>query len=180
LELRNHGIPNAKSFLHLYNAQLKVKIMELLRKQDLQSEKIKSLLMKAQKDYKAVYDSAFYSSQSDYTNSVYMPPKRKIDELNNVANSDSEYYRLSKRRSDDNTRHANRLLNANDLTGLSNAELRIMRNEIYARHGYIFQSKDLRDYFSKKSWYIPLHRDVSDKLTDIEIKNINFLKKHEK
>jgi hypothetical protein len=93
LELRNHGISNAKSFLHLYNAQLKVKIMELLRKQDLQSEKIKSLLMKAQKDYEAVYDSAFYSSHSDYANSVYMPLKRKIDELNNAR--DAEHVALT-------------------------------------------------------------------------------------
>jgi hypothetical protein len=75
---------------------------------------------------------------------------------------------------------SSQLLTENDLKGLSKSELRIMRNEIYARHGYIFKSKDLQDYFSKKSWYTPLYNDVSNKLTDIEIKNVDFIKKHEK
>jgi hypothetical protein len=34
-------------------------------------------------------------------------------------------------------------------------ELRILRNEIYAKHGRIFESKDLRDYFGKCTWYHP-------------------------
>jgi hypothetical protein len=38
---------------------------------------------------------------------------------------------------------------------LSNADLRILRNSIYALHGYKFQSQDLLDYFSKYDWYIP-------------------------
>jgi hypothetical protein len=62
-ELRHLGIPNKKFFLHLYNTQLKVKIMEMLLKQNLQNEKIKSLLLKSQKDYEALYDSAFYMDE---------------------------------------------------------------------------------------------------------------------
>ena len=34
-------------------------------------------------------------------------------------------------------------------------ELRILRNEIYAKHGRIFESKDLKDYFGKYGWYRP-------------------------
>lgn len=40
-----------------------------------------------------------------------------------------------------------------ELSGLSNWELYIARNEIYARHGRGFQNQDLRDYFAGKSWY---------------------------
>ena len=32
-----------------------------------------------------------------------------------------------------------------------------MRNEIFALNGRIFQSQDLRDYFSQKSWYVPTY-----------------------
>jgi len=41
-------------------------------------------------------------------------------------------------------------------------ELRLLRNEIYAKHGRIFDSKDLRDYFDKCGWYHP-SKKYSDK-----------------
>lgn len=72
-----------------------------------------------------------------------------------------------------------RLLTENDLYNKTSKELRIMRNEIYARHGYIFQSKDLREYFSSKPWYSEKYNDVSFLLTEIEERNILFIKKHE-
>ncbi|MDO9390885.1 MAG: YARHG domain-containing protein, partial [bacterium] len=34
-------------------------------------------------------------------------------------------------------------------------ELYYMRNEIYARHGKIFKTKELNEYFSDCSWYKP-------------------------
>jgi hypothetical protein len=55
-----------------------------------------------------------------------------------------------------------------------------MRNEIFAAHGYIFKSADLRDYFSKTKWYNPKFPDVTDKLTDIEKHNIQLILKYEK
>lgn len=93
---------------------------------------------------------------------------------NNSFNEDNEEY----------TEHEysyvpNHLLTENDLIGLSKSELRILRNEIYARHGYIFKSQDLRDYFSTKSWYSPRYDDVSSQLSTIEKKNVEFIKKHE-
>ncbi|RLD49925.1 MAG: hypothetical protein DRJ05_20345 [Bacteroidetes bacterium] len=60
------------------------------------------------------------------------------------------------------------------------AELRIMRNEIFAAHGYIFKSSDLREYFNKTKWYNPRFIDVTDKLTDIEKHNIELILKKEK
>lgn len=44
-------------------------------------------------------------------------------------------------------------LNQEDIKNLSAEELRIARNEIYARHGRIFQSQDLQEYFESKDWY---------------------------
>lgn len=34
-------------------------------------------------------------------------------------------------------------------------ELRLLRNEIYARHGRIFESKDLQEHFRQCEWYHP-------------------------
>lgn len=36
---------------------------------------------------------------------------------------------------------------------LSPAQLRILRNAVYARHGRTFQAKDLNDFFSQEPWY---------------------------
>lgn len=41
------------------------------------------------------------------------------------------------------------------LQSLSKSQARLLRNEMYARHGLVFNSSDLQDYFSKKSWYKP-------------------------
>lgn len=41
-----------------------------------------------------------------------------------------------------------------DIEQLSDEDLRIAINEIYARHGYHFKSADLQDYFSNTSWYV--------------------------
>lgn len=48
---------------------------------------------------------------------------------------------------------ANRKLKKSDLKGLSKEELRIARNEIYARHGRMFDDKNLQKYFDSQSWY---------------------------
>ena len=44
-------------------------------------------------------------------------------------------------------------LTQEDLDGLSKEELRIARNEIYARHGRRFNDSGLQSYFDSKSWY---------------------------
>lgn len=40
-----------------------------------------------------------------------------------------------------------------DLASLTKEQLRLARNEIYARHGMIFGVEDLDQYFATKSWY---------------------------
>ncbi|MCL2101240.1 MAG: YARHG domain-containing protein [Fibromonadales bacterium] len=74
---------------------------------------------------------------------------------------------------------SSRLLTAVDLQNLSKKDLRIMRNEIFARHGYIFQTNDMKTYFKSQDWYIPKYNDVNSMLTDIEIKNIELIKRYE-
>jgi hypothetical protein len=73
-----------------------------------------------------------------------------------------------------------RILTENDIWGKSKSDIRIMRNEIYARHGYVFKSNDLQEYFSKKAWYNGTVYDANNITFNFyEKKNIEFLKNHE-
>ena len=68
-----------------------------------------------------------------------------------------------------------------DLKKLSESDIRIARNEIYARHGLIFKSEDLNLYFNNQSWYKELTDDQdSIKLSDIEQKNLDLIISYEK
>lgn len=73
-----------------------------------------------------------------------------------------------------------RLLKESDVENLPPDELRIMRNEIYARHGYNFKNKDMRSYFDNQAWYMPWNTDVRGLLTAVEKKNESLLKRYEK
>ena len=46
-------------------------------------------------------------------------------------------------------------LTREEVQGHTKEELRIARNEIYARHGVIFDVEELDTYFQSKSWYTP-------------------------
>lgn len=72
-----------------------------------------------------------------------------------------------------------RLLESSDLEGKSKLELKIMRNEIFARYGYMFKTDDMKKHFGAQSWYRPSAADVSSRLTQIEKKNIEFIKQYE-
>ncbi|KFN01359.1 YARHG domain-containing protein [Bacillus clarus] len=71
-----------------------------------------------------------------------------------------------------------RKLTSADLRYLSKEQLKIARNEIYARHGYIFQTEDMQAYFSKQSWYRekPYYTGA---LSDIEAYNVELIKSKE-
>jgi hypothetical protein len=65
-----------------------------------------------------------------------------------------------------------------EICEMTSTDLRLLRNEIFARHGYIFKSPELTDYFSKFEWYQPnLTADQIDKvLTGIDRFNISLIK----
>ncbi len=76
-----------------------------------------------------------------------------------------------------------RILSNSELTDLSAEELRIARNEIYARHGRKFKDKELQDYFNTKPWYhgtIEPNRFNDNSLSDIEMKNRDLIQEYEK
>ena len=66
-------------------------------------------------------------------------------------------------------------LTTSELQDKSVGELRIIRNEIFARKGYIFNSEDLRTHFSTFDWYEPKYANVDSLLTELDKKNIQNL-----
>jgi hypothetical protein len=70
-----------------------------------------------------------------------------------------------------------RQLQPGDLQNLSAQQLRIARNEIYARHGRIFQDPALRAYFSGKSWYRAVAGSVE--LSPVEQTNVQLIQSFE-
>ncbi|MCX6164776.1 MAG: YARHG domain-containing protein [Ignavibacteriae bacterium] len=68
-----------------------------------------------------------------------------------------------------------RELTLDDLKGISDFDLKIMRNEILARLGYIFQDEDMKFYFSGQKWYKPKSNNVDKMLSDVQKANIQTL-----
>ncbi len=76
-----------------------------------------------------------------------------------------------------------RVLDKSELAGLSAEQCRIARNEIYAKHGRMFDDAGLQNYFNSCSWYhgtIPADRFSDTMLSDIEIQNRNLIVSYEK
>ena len=84
-----------------------------------------------------------------------------------LPNSDSEYYSEA------------------DLENLTDWELKLARNEIYARHGRKFKDEQIAAYFESKSWYQPTYEpDEFDALGDsmlnaCEIANLDLIREVE-
>lgn len=73
-----------------------------------------------------------------------------------------------------------RYLSDEEVRSVSAEELRIGRNEIFARHGAIFESEDLQVYFSERPWYsgkIPVSEiNLETEFNDFEKRNIELIK----
>lgn len=78
---------------------------------------------------------------------------------------------------------AKRVLRDEEIASLTKEQLRIARNEIYARNGWNFEDDSLRKYFNDKAWYRPCWDigNIDDTgLTDVEIANRDLLVNAEK
>lgn len=91
--------------------------------------------------------------------------RRKTGESAQVKNNHQHYlYPAS----------SSRLLNSNELSSYNSKQLRYIRNEIFARHGYLFNSADLNQYFRSQPWYKAKGKSIS--LSEIEQMNVNLIK----
>jgi len=73
-----------------------------------------------------------------------------------------------------------RLLSKDELMKMKKSDLKIMRNEIFARYGYKFKSGgEMEKYFKNQDWYSGQHDNLNDFLTDLEKENINLIQQIE-
>lgn len=63
--------------------------------------------------------------------------------------------------------------------GLFVEDLRVLRNEIYARRGRVFKDTALQKYFAAQPWYQPNPDFKDDMLTETEFKNLAIIKEVE-
>lgn len=70
------------------------------------------------------------------------------------------------------------MMTESHLNDLYTEQIDLARNEIYARHGYVFTKSEYKEYFMSKSWYNPDPSFSMEKLSDIEKKNAEFLKNY--
>ena len=86
----------------------------------------------------------------------------------------SDYQKLDYKVFEDSSE---RLLEWSDIYMLSNEDIRIAKNEIYARHGRRFASTDLQSYFDQMAWYngtVQPQNFDSGCLNAVEVANISF------
>jgi hypothetical protein len=73
----------------------------------------------------------------------------------------------------------NKLIAEAMLRGLSLHELRLLRNEIYARHGRVFKTLWLQQYFGGQPWYDPNDEFKDEELTGADKTNVETIVAYE-
>lgn len=75
---------------------------------------------------------------------------------------------------------SNTALTENDMKNLRKLDLQILRNTIFARHGFAFKKETYKYFFNPVEWYIPVSDNVDKELTSLERQNIKLLLRFEK
>lgn len=72
------------------------------------------------------------------------------------------------------------LLTQADLFLYDSFTLKLAKNEIFARKGYIFKNEALKNYFNNMPWYEPNEniKGTFDELNDIEKQNVSLIEKY--
>ena len=73
----------------------------------------------------------------------------------------------------------NKLISEQLLRGVSLHELRLLRNEIYARHGRIFKTMWIQQYFGGQSWYDPKEDFKDEDISGSDKTNIETIVAYE-
>lgn len=71
-----------------------------------------------------------------------------------------------------------KVLTDKDVKFLSRWGLKVMLNEIYARHGMKFSDNELQGHFSRQLWYHAKTDNVDNNLSNTERRNIEFIQNY--
>lgn len=66
-------------------------------------------------------------------------------------------------------------LTEKELKNLRKLDLEIIKNSVFARHGYSFKKETYRNFFEHTDWYIPVSNNVDNELSPLEKENVVLL-----
>ena len=101
-----------------------------------------------------IYNKYYYIESDGFFTELSSPKKVSLDREYAFASQD--------------------LLKPEDLEDYSKNELRVIRNEILASYGHIFDDEIMQTKFEETSWYSP-KGDATELLTDLENRNLELI-----
>lgn len=66
-------------------------------------------------------------------------------------------------------------LTEKELKNLRKLDMEIIKNAVFARHGYAFKKQTYRSFFEQTDWYIPVSNNVDNELSPMEKGNVALL-----
>jgi hypothetical protein len=119
----------------------------------------------------------WYEPKSDYSSTVLNDAERANLEL--IAKKRSEERNIAVWVGDMD-KFQSVLLTDEMLDGLTLSELRLIRNEFFARNGYKFAFPGIAQHFEWREWYVPLKDQSKVALNEIEKRNVELIERREK
>ncbi|MDV7696728.1 YARHG domain-containing protein [Chryseobacterium soli] len=110
----------------------------------------------------------------DWTN-----PKSVTEKYTDEETGKTETYKASKNRFASDAifkiNASKQKLTEKELKNLRKLDLEIIKNAVFARHGYSFKKETFRNFFERTDWYIPVSNNVDKDLTPMEKENVVLL-----
>ena len=124
------------------------------------------------------------SEDSEYENPVdWNGGKVKKNSYVNDEGKTETYENTFYRSASDNVFKINaskQKLTEKGLKNLRKLDLQIIRNTVFARHGYSFKKATYRQFFENTDWYVAVSNNVDADLTPLEKENVALLARLEK
>ncbi len=125
-----------------------------------------------------VYNPNFMLSESsgliDWSN-----PKEFVEKYIDEETGKTEKYTVEKNRIASDAifklNASKQKLTEKELKNLRKLDLQIIKNSVFARHGYSFKKETYRNFFETTDWYIPVSDNVDKDLSETEKNNIALL-----
>ncbi|MCE3075229.1 YARHG domain-containing protein [Chryseobacterium gwangjuense] len=106
-------------------------------------------------------------------------PKDFIEKYTDEETGKTETYTSSKNRFASDAvfkiNASKQKLTEKDLKNLRKLDMEIIKNSVFARHGYAFKKQTYRNFFEQTDWYIPVSNNVDDQLSKMEKDNVALL-----
>lgn len=110
----------------------------------------------------------------DWTN-----PKSFVEKYKDEETGKTESYTTSKNRVATEAifkiNASKQKLTEKDIKNLRKLDMEIIKNSVFARHGYSFKKETYRNFFEHTDWYIPVSNNVDNDLSPMEKENVALL-----